>query len=222
MKDSAIYAIVNRRTGDAYIGSTYRPGYRWKEHQRQLKKGAHVCSALQEAWNALGSDAFEFVIIWLVIDATVDAKRQTELFWINKAGTYNAMQANLDAGKFVMPEPSREILADRNRSRARLPEYRQSMSKTTQLRWDDLLERSKLMNAPKRGKHHVKGMKSVKSPEQWVEHSEKMKAVWADPERRQKLEARRAARWADPEAKARQGERMRAYHAARRAGLAKV
>jgi hypothetical protein len=58
-------------------------------------------------------------------------------------------------------------------------------------------------------------MASVQTPEQWVEHSAKMKAAWADPEKRKKLKERQESRWNDPAAKARQAEKMRAYHAAR-------
>jgi len=219
MRTFSVYAIRNRKTGDAYVGSSFRTARRWKEHQWALINGHHACPALLAAWNEHGPEAFEFVVIWTIFDANKAAMVQSELFWIDKVGTYNAVGADLERGKFVLPQTLKEALGERNRTRQRQPKYRDLAGEHSKRRWEDLFERAKLMDAPKRGKHHIKGMPSVKSPEQWADHSEKMKTVWADPERRQKLEARRAARWADPEAKARQGEKMRAYHAARRARL---
>lgn len=215
-----VYAIVNIQSKDAYVGITKRSVRRWKEHKWELRHGRHTSARLQSAWAALVPDAFEFVVIWTLMDVSFLAARQAELLWIDKIGTYNDLQADIANGKLLMREEARQAVAERNASRARLPEYRLSMGEHTKRRWADIEHRAALMNAPTRGKHHVKGMQSVKTPEQSVEHGAKMKALWADPEKRAKLEARRAARWTNPEAKARQAEKMRAHHAARRAAAA--
>jgi hypothetical protein len=70
-----------------------------------------------------------------------------------------------------------------------------------------------------KGNGFYKGMPSVQSPEQIAEHGNRLKEIWADPKRNAKLKARQESRWKDPEAKSRHAEKMRAYHARRRAAL---
>lgn len=58
-----IYAITNRKNGNAYIGSTVNYKSRWHHHRSNLRRGTHHSFILQKAWNKHGSDAFEFKLL---------------------------------------------------------------------------------------------------------------------------------------------------------------
>jgi hypothetical protein len=58
-----IYAIVNTQTGRAYIGVAPSFTTRRSAHIRCLNEQRHANRDLQADWNALGPDAFQFVVI---------------------------------------------------------------------------------------------------------------------------------------------------------------
>jgi hypothetical protein len=200
MKTFHVYAIINSVTQDAYVGCTSHITHRSWQHMDQLRNRTHPSPALQTAWDEHGPASFQFTVL-LVLEGVKPSKaRQVELVWIEKFGTYNEVGAN--GGKAVWSDA-----------------LRQNMSEHTKRRWADPELRKPLLKGLEQGNGFVKGMKPNRSRKGDAQHAAHMREVWADPERRIKLEARRAARWNDPEARARQAEKMRAYHAARRAGL---
>lgn len=216
MKTYYVYAVIHRHTEDAYVGCTARIESRWTEHKRQLTLGQHRSSKLQAAWNQ-DRDAFTLIILAVLIDATAPQAKRSELEWINRIGSYNEMKADTINQRFIMPPELRLMLAEQNRHRGRTDEFRETMRQHTKRRWADPELRKPMLAGLAQGNGYYKGMPSVTSPEQHAEHSQRMKEIWADPKRSKRLEARRAARWKDPEARERQAEKMRAYHAARRA-----
>lgn len=217
MKTYYVYAIAHRRSDGAYVGCTTRIESRWPEHKRQLILGRHRNPSLQAAWNRYGEAAFTLVILAVLVDATPGQAKRSELEWIKKIGSYNEVQADTVAERFVLPPELHLMLAEQNRLRGKTPEQRENMRQHAKRRWADPELRKPLLEGLKHGNGYYKGMPSPKSSEQNADHSQHMKEIWADPERRAKLEARRALRWNDPEARERQAEKMRAYHAARRA-----
>ena len=60
---TGIYAIVNRETGDRYVGQSVNIEKRWSEHGRILGAGKASSPALQEAWNHFGGATFDFQIL---------------------------------------------------------------------------------------------------------------------------------------------------------------
>jgi hypothetical protein len=217
MKTYYVYAAIHRRNEDAYVGCTTRIESRWTEHKRQLTLGRHRNPRLQAAWDQDGEAAFAFIILSVLVDAAYATAKRAELAWIARIGSYNEVKADLLNERFVLPTELRLHLAEQNRRRSQSAEQRENMRKHSKRRWADPELRKPMLAGLLKGNGFYKGMPSVRSPEQIAAHAEHMKALWADPERRIKLEGRRAARWKDPEAKARQAEKMRAYHAARRA-----
>jgi group I intron endonuclease len=195
-----VYAFINTATQDAYVGCTSHIVSRARRHANALIKNEHQSKALQKAWDRYGSSCFQLVVLQVLEDISLHRARLIERTWIEKIGTYNEIRA-VDG----MPIWSETM--------------RKNMSKHTKRRWADPELRKPLLAGLEQGNGFYKGMPPVKSPEQLIAHSEHMKELWADPKRRSKLEARRRARWKDPEAKARQAEKMRAYHAARRAAI---
>ena len=203
MKTYHVYGIFNINTHDAYVGCTHHLTQRYWRHTDALTKGVHHSRLLQDAWKTHGPEAFQFSVLLMLEDVSPTTARQAELVWIAKIGTYNELGSDLETGKVVWSE-----------------RLRANMGAHTRRRWTDPEQREALANGLLKGNGFVKGMKSVKSPEASAEHSAHMKKVWADPERNTKLAERQASRWKDPEAKQRHGEKMRAYHAARRASQA--
>jgi group I intron endonuclease len=50
-------------TGAFYVGSTCNQYGRFKNHRNRLRRGAHHCKALQEAWNQYGESRFAFCVV---------------------------------------------------------------------------------------------------------------------------------------------------------------
>lgn len=69
----SIYKIVCVVNDAFYVGSAVAPKRRRWEHWDALKKKKHHCSALQDAWNAYGEDAFEFEVVEDVPDERLRA-----------------------------------------------------------------------------------------------------------------------------------------------------
>ena len=215
-----VYAVIHRRNEDAYVGCTSRIESRWTEHKRRLTLSQHSSPRLQAAWDQDGEPAFAFVILTILVDATRAAAKRDELAWIARIGSYNEVKADQLNQRFVLPTDLRMQLAKQNRSRGQSAEQRENMRQHTKRRWADPEQRKALLRGLQHGNGFYKGMPSVRSPEQIAISAERMKETWADPERNAKLKARQEARWKDPDAKQRQAEKMRAYHAARRASEA--
>lgn len=198
MKTYHVYAIINSLTQDAYVGCTSLITHRSWQHMDHLMNGKHPSQALQKAWTEHGSAAFQFSVLLVLEGVTTGKARRIELDWIEKIGTYN------------------EIGAERG-ERTWSNALRKNMSEHTKRRWADPELRKPLAAGLAQGNGFYKGMPPIRSPEKDAEHSRRMKDLWADPRRRAKLEERRLARWKDPEAREKQAEKMRTYHAARRA-----
>ena len=202
-----VYAIVNSHTLDAYVGySSQSPGQRLSVHVKELNNGEHHCPKLQAAWKWYGPECFHFTILAELGEIARETAKMIEGIFMLALGTYNEMMDNQwsDAMRQTRGKHSERMWSE--------PGRRQNHAKKLKTIWND----------PELRKAYENRKTRWVDPDEKAKHSEHMKALWADPERRQRLEARRAARWADPEAKARQGEKMRAYHAARRARMQDV
>lgn len=78
-----IYKISCSQENKVYIGSSVNITRRWMEHRRDLNKGIHHCSLLQEAWDAYGDESFSFDIVELC-ENIVLAEQQ----WLDKHNSY--------------------------------------------------------------------------------------------------------------------------------------
>jgi group I intron endonuclease len=57
------YAIHNDQTGQAYVGSTEDFNRRWSKHVADLKRGTHINTLLQDAYDKHGIEAFTLKIL---------------------------------------------------------------------------------------------------------------------------------------------------------------
>ena len=62
---SGLYSITNKNDGRIYVGSGVNIDGRWRAHRKLLKGNRHTNVHLQNAWNAHGSEVFEFAVILL-------------------------------------------------------------------------------------------------------------------------------------------------------------
>lgn len=61
---ACIYKILNKVTGDFYVGSTWKElRRRQSEHVSKLRKGNHHSPYLQNSWNKHGEDNFQFQVV---------------------------------------------------------------------------------------------------------------------------------------------------------------
>ena len=60
---AGVYAIRNRLSGAAYVGSSRDIGRRFAAHRFRLEAGLHGATALQADWRRCGAGAFEWVVL---------------------------------------------------------------------------------------------------------------------------------------------------------------
>lgn len=80
-----IYVITNLINNKKYIGQAVDIETRWKNHIRELNKGNHHNSPLQNAWNKYGMENFSFTILCECIE---DDLNRLEIEYIEKYKTF--------------------------------------------------------------------------------------------------------------------------------------
>lgn len=79
-----VYAITNSVNGKRYVGSSSNMRKRQHEHLHNLRNGTHHSAALLGAWKKHGEDAFSFVELEIVADAS--RLIESEQKWIDLMG----------------------------------------------------------------------------------------------------------------------------------------
>lgn len=91
-----IYAILNKKTNQIYVGQSINIKNRFKNHKWFLNHRSHCNDYLQHAWNKYGEDSFEFIILE---NCSKEELNDRESWWI---GHYNSDDAtkgyNLTSG----------------------------------------------------------------------------------------------------------------------------
>ena len=112
---AGIYAIVNRETGDRYVGSTGDLLEREQGHLSRLRHNRHPNPHLQAAWNKYGETAFEFVVLE---EVAPELLLQAEQGHINQRAEYNILPlAGRSTGYTHTAEGKRKMSAIYYRSR---------------------------------------------------------------------------------------------------------
>ena len=92
LRISGIYAIQNDVSGHRYVGSSARMLVRARTHLKELVRGDHHCSHLQNAVNKYGIDAFSFLILEIVRET--EELQSVEQKWIDDCGYYNTAKSS--------------------------------------------------------------------------------------------------------------------------------
>jgi len=129
---SGVYAIVNRKTGVQYIGSSVDIDDRLRDHAIALERGTHQNIYLQRAWRKYGADAFEFTVIEAVADHTMLSRvEQVYMDRFPRRAKYNmASSADRPPSRkgAKMPQSACDKLSERSRLIPRTAEWRAHMS----------------------------------------------------------------------------------------------
>lgn len=83
----AVYAI-RCVDGRCYVGGSKNVRVRWSQHRTLLKLGRHNSAKLQSAWNAMGREAFELVVL--------EAVGRPEDLWAREQYWMDALAAATD------------------------------------------------------------------------------------------------------------------------------
>jgi group I intron endonuclease len=109
-----IYAITNRKTGNAYIGSTWYPARRWVLHRNSLRAGKHHCKALQRAWAKHGEPSFTFGILEAIEVASANERFTAECGWIAQRRRYNTVTVGHNGTSFTRDAAFKEATKRRS------------------------------------------------------------------------------------------------------------
>lgn len=66
--NSGVYGVLDKNNQKIYIGSSNHVKRRYYEHASYLRNNKHWIEELQERWNLLGKDNFEFVVLEECLD----------------------------------------------------------------------------------------------------------------------------------------------------------
>lgn len=138
-----IYKLVNRATGQCYVGQSQRAQKRIKEHFRLLRHGKHPNQHLQRAYNKYGADNFYGAIEVECTDAgQLDALEEAFLkgdAWFEEPTVYNIADfAKAPMRGKTHSEEVRERIRLGRRATTfdfRSAEYRETLSKAQMARF---------------------------------------------------------------------------------------
>ncbi|QKE56471.1 endonuclease [Bacillus phage YungSlug] len=126
-----IYLIRNIVDNKVYVGRSKNIDARIKSHKRNLRKGTHKNTHLQNAWNKFGVESFEFSII---CECSLDELVAKEGEYI---GSYNSMDRdfgyNLNketSGGLVVSDETRKKLSERTKGRKVSEETRRKIGES--------------------------------------------------------------------------------------------
>ena len=105
-----VYKILNKVTGDFYIGSTSISfSRRFTQHKSDLKKNKHRNIYLQRAYNKYGLNNFDFIIVEIIEDDSKILER--EQFYLDLKPKYNlaTIAGNSAKGRKLSPEEIERI-----------------------------------------------------------------------------------------------------------------
>ena len=76
-----VFQIINKTNGKVLVDSSLNMPAKWNRHLTTLKFGSHRNKALQQDWNQLGAESFEYGILSEIAyeDATVDYGKEVEI-----------------------------------------------------------------------------------------------------------------------------------------------
>lgn len=105
LRRPGIYAIVNRRNGNCYIGQSVNLLIRRKSHFRLLQRGKHHNAHLQNAYNYYGGAWFGFQVLEFCDECELCEREQ---YWIDRTGgDYNIVRdvTNISSRRTDESEP---------------------------------------------------------------------------------------------------------------------
>lgn len=119
MTKAGIYMLVNKVTGKTYIGSSRDCERRKMEHITRLRRGVHINSKLQASWNKHGEAAFEFIVVFTVLN--VDSIEHIEQHFLDEADAvangYNLAPTAGNTAGWIAPPETRKRMSEAAKKR---------------------------------------------------------------------------------------------------------
>lgn len=81
-----IYVLRNNKTNRSYVGRTYHPNKRFRQHMNLLKARTHPNNLMQYDFERFGVDSFEFEV---VLEKENLGRTYAEGEWMKKLKTYD-------------------------------------------------------------------------------------------------------------------------------------
>jgi group I intron endonuclease len=109
-----IYTWTNTKTGKVYIGSSANCDRRMNEHRSRLRRGVHTNAKLQASWSKHGESAFEFSMIFTVLNRA-DLEAVEQQFLDDHAAVLNGYNLAPTAGNtfgWVAPPETRARMSE--------------------------------------------------------------------------------------------------------------
>ena len=78
-RTAGVYVVRNRETGRVLLGSSLNLHGPLNRHRAELRFGSHRCRSLQDDWNRLGAEGFEFTVLETVDEALDRPERDAAL-----------------------------------------------------------------------------------------------------------------------------------------------
>lgn len=94
--DCGIYLIVCP-ANKIYVGKSVMLAHRLRYHERNLRRGTHYRTNLQEAWNACEGVGFRFIVIESCLDDDYAYMISRERYWIEAYAPLGLYNVNLSA-----------------------------------------------------------------------------------------------------------------------------
>lgn len=130
MKKAGIYKILNLVNGKFYIGSAKIFERRFWFHRWCLNKCRHQNSYLQRSFNKYGADAFEFIILEVIENATKEKLLDREQYYIDTLKPdYNILLIAVSSMGTKRSDEFREKLRIANTGKKHSAETRLKISK---------------------------------------------------------------------------------------------
>lgn len=134
-----IYKIINKITGQTYVGGTNNCNKRWTRHKWALNLNFHKIQSLQKDWNEYGSKNFEFIIVLHLPKLSTDefkilkTREETRIL----SETPNNYNMTIGAGDYgyKASEKTKSALSKINSERWKNPEYKKRLSKIHEEKW---------------------------------------------------------------------------------------
>lgn len=169
-KVPGIYKILNRVTGDFYIGSSMNCYKRMYQHQTLLRNNKHHSPHLQHSWNKYGHLEFEYIVLEYVDVENLLELRQVEQKYLDELlPVYNVSRDAISSlsTKFV-PRKKSHIDKVLPQNKSNWSEIRAKISSTVKNLWSDSSFRE----------HQLSCMNSELAK---TNYSNSMKARYKDP-----------------------------------------
>lgn len=167
---SGIYQIENLINGRIYVGRASRFKGRWSTHLSSLRNNKHHNEYLQNDFNKLGEDAFQFEVIEVVkktsteVLAEVEQRHIDRVYGLGRQHCYNLdkVASPTDPSVFSYdPDRTRKLKSKVSKEMWKQLEYRKRFIESQKKNWEENSERREAASERMKERHESGSMESA-------------------------------------------------------------